>query len=158
MHHNTKGNSMRTTTTPTRTPAIDALAARAAGSYPAPPAPRVVRDRVLTIALGDLLPDGSRLRRSLFYAIAGSIAGAVDDHGGTVYAITYGDGFGSDGVNDGAPEHSAVILAGNVADVAGLRRYVATMLRRSGMTSAACALDYAHEPVFNTPTGARPRR
>jgi len=158
MHHNTKGTRMRTTTTPTRTPAIDALAARAAGSYPAPPAPRVIRDRVLTIALGDLLPDGSRVPRATFYAIAGEIAGAVDDHGGTVYAITYGDGFGSDGANDGVPEHSAVILAGNVADVAGLRRYVATHLRRSGMTSAACAMDYAHEPVFNTPSGARPRR
>lgn len=136
----------------TTTPAIDALAARAAASYPAP---RVIRDRVITIAIGDLLPDGSRLPRARFYAIAGRIADDVIARGGTVYAMTYGDGFGSDGVNDGAPEHSAVILAGNVADVAGLRADVAGWLRASGMSSAACALDVAHEPVFDTPTGGR---
>ena len=112
-------------------------------------------DRVTTIALGDLRGDGSRIPADRFEAIADKIARKAEAYGGTVYAVTYGEGIGSDGDNLGEAERSAVILVGNVENETALRLYVARALRASGMTSAAYSTDADHEPVFDTPTGER---
>lgn len=134
---------------------LGALALRIAASEWGATADDPERDRVTTIALGDRRGDGSRIPGARFERIAERVAAEAEARGGTVYAVTYGDGVGSDGENDGEAERSAVILVGNVDDVAGLRERVAAMLRASGMTSAAFATDGEHEPVFDTPTGER---
>ena len=105
-------------------------------------------DRVLTIAIGDRLPDGTTLPRDKFRAAADSIAIATTHRGGEVFAITEGRGVGSDGDNLGAVETSALIRAGNVRDVQGLRRDVGSVLQSWGMTSAAFAIDRTHSPVW----------
>ena len=134
---------------------LGALALRIAASEWGATADDPERDRVTTIALGDLRHDGSRIPADGFERIAERVAAEAEARGGTVYAVTYGEGVGSDGDNDGEAERSAVILVGNLDDVAGLRRHVAEALRASGLTSAAFATDGEHEPVFDTPTGER---
>ena len=114
------------------------------------------RDRVLTIAIGDLTTYGYAMDRARFYALAGDIASEVHEFGGDVYALTYGDAFGSDGINAGELEHSAVILCGNVTDERGLRQSVARRLVAHDLSSACFSVDSAHEPVFATHNGARP--
>ena len=113
-------------------------------------------DRILTIAIGDLDTEGNRISPADYDYWAHTIAQDVRDNGGTVYAVTFGDGIGSDGVNDGAEERSAVILAGNVDSVDRLRATVGFRLTRMGASSACFALDGAHEPAFATIDGRRP--
>ena len=113
-------------------------------------------DRVTTIAIGDLDADGVRIADDTFRRSADRIAAAVERHGGTVYAVTFGDGIGSDAGNEGAAERSAVILCGNVVHPEWLRYDVASVLLDMGGSSACFATDAAHEPVFNTIDGRRP--
>lgn len=121
------------------TPAIDRLMRGERG---------LVRDRVIAIAFGDRDRDGRKVDEYSWRALRPLIRGVVEMCGGTVYAITEGPGVGSDGVNAGEPEGSMIVLAGNVRDVAKLRRYVAALLRDIDSSSACFALDSAHEPVF----------
>ena len=108
----------------------------------------LVRDRVLTIAFGDLDRDGRKIDGYSWRALRHLARVGVEMCGGTVYAITEGPGVGSDGVNAGESEGSMIVLAGNVRDVAKLRRYVAALLRDIDASSACFALDSVHEPVF----------
>ena len=131
-----------------QTPAIDTLAS--GGSV------RPDRDRVLTIAIGDATPYGNGTVPAPDFRRAGqSIARSVRQRGGTVYALTQGAGVGSDDDRNGVTERTIIILAGNVRDVAGLRRDVSSVLQSYGMTSACFALDRSHEPVFDTADGSR---
>lgn len=114
------------------------------------------RDRCIAVAIGDLDRYGARIPTETFLHAANSIALAARRHGGTVYALTTGEGIGSDGANNGATESSAVILCGNVRDVPAFRRDVADVLRLLNSSSAAFIYDGAHEPVFDTPDGRRP--
>lgn len=114
------------------------------------------RDRVVAIAIGDLDRSGRRVDAVIWREARWRLVDSVERCGGTVYAVTEGDGVGSDGVNDGQDERSLIVLAGNVRDVARLRRYVAALLRDLDSTSAAFVMGGDHEPVFDTFDGSRP--
>lgn len=113
------------------------------------------RDRVVAIAVGDLDRSGRRVDAFMWRDARTLLVEAVERCGGTVYAVTEGDGVGSDGVNDGQAERSLIVLAGNVRDVVRLRRYVAALLRDLDSTSAAFVMDGSHEPVFDSFDGSR---
>lgn len=113
--------------------------------------PAVTLDRVSTIAIGDPL-----CHEKTLWNFSDQIAYEVRLAGGTVYAQTVGMAIGSDGVNGGQPERTAIVLAGNIADLDGLRLRLAHLLSDWNMTSACFATDSAHEPIFQGPTGYRP--
>jgi len=72
-------------------------------------------------------------------------------------AHAVGDGVGSDGVNEGEQEATAVFIVVNPRHLLTLRRMVANVARKYGQSSVAFAVDTAHEPVFTaTRNGSRP--
>lgn len=116
----------------------------------------ITLDSVLTVAIGRNGQDGTPMRTSDWLLFQAKVAGALVHAGGTIVAHTVGGGLGSDGVNEGSEEESAVFVAINVKDLNGARRGLAGVLRGFGQSSAAFAFDMAHEPVFPTADGFRP--
>jgi hypothetical protein len=110
-------------------------------------------DRVLTIAIGRDGQNGtlSRGKWLSFRRQCKQIAGKY----ATVVAFTKGAGIGSDDDRDGVPEDSAVLVCINPVDVDQLRQELAHLLPQYGQSSAAFAVDAAHEPVFATNDGRR---
>lgn len=112
-------------------------------------------DTVLTVAVGRNGPDGkpmSSWRWSNFRSNVRTVLSAY----GTVVAETTGGGVGSDGVNDGEEEESAVFVAINVHSLDAVRSLLARLLHNYGQSSACFAYDDVHEPCFPTLNGYRP--
>lgn len=117
----------------------------------------VNHDTVITVAIGAETPNGTLLPNDL-KAAAKAVRLAIEAVGGTVVAMTYGEGVASDDDRLGTPEATAVVLAINTNPDLGeyLRFRIADILRAFEMTSACYAVDSRHEPVFNTSDGSRP--
>ena len=116
-------------------------------------------DTVLTVAIGDLDTYGNKLSRGEWADFQDEVLLTLQ-HYGTVVAHAVGDGVGSDGVNEGENEATAVFIVVNpkfaLHDYT-LRGDLAYTARRYGQSSVAFAVDTAHEPVFTaTPDGSRP--
>jgi hypothetical protein len=116
----------------------------------------ITLDSVLTVAIGRNGQDGQPMTTADWLLFQHNVAAELVSAGGTIVAHTVGGGLGSDGVNEGSEEESAVFVAINVEDLNGARRNVAQWLREFGQSSACFAFDMAHEPVFATPSGFRP--
>lgn len=115
-------------------------------------------DTVVTVAIGAETPNGTILPRDMV-AAAAMVKTALQAAGATIVATTHGQGVASDDDRLGTPEPTAVIVAINPdPDRIGLMRYrIADVLRAFDMTSACCAIDGAHEPVWAaTLDGSRP--
>jgi hypothetical protein len=121
------------------------------GGYPGEVTPSetkpVTLDRVTTIAIGDLDANGTRIPDHRFRRAVSRIDFLVTLHGGTVYAVAYGEGVTSDQPEE-QTERSAIILCGNVEDLGSLRKSVSVVLETIGGSSACFATDHAHEPTF----------
>lgn len=116
-------------------------------------------DSVLTIAIGRNLSDGTPMTDVHWARFQAQVVDAVDTAGGTIvcHAVT-DDAVGSDGVNDGEAEQSAVFVVINVRWLGYLRRRLSAILADHGQTSACFAFDMGHEPVFaGTTDGYRPQ-
>jgi len=114
-------------------------------------------DSVLTVAIGRNRSNGDPLDNYLWTEFQGAISAILQEHG-TLVAATSGEGVGSDDENEGKPEDTAVFVAINVRNLPQVRRSVAATLQTFGQSSAAFALDTAHEPVFAaTVNGFRPQ-
>ncbi len=114
----------------------------------------MILDTVLTVAIGRNLPNGTPLSDGMWRAFRADVRELSEQYG-TVVAATIGYAVGSDGVNDGATEETAVFVVINVRNVARLRQLVAYTLDTFGMSSACFAFDGAHEPCFPTDNGFR---
>ena len=111
-------------------------------------------DTVTTVAIGRNGPDGP-MNEHHWNLFQSSVRIACERFG-TVVACTTGQAVGSDDDREGQPEETAIVVVINVTDEATLRSRIAYFLRTFDQTSACFATDRAHEPVFNTETGARP--
>lgn len=114
----------------------------------------MVLDKVLTLAIGrnnskgEVLPEGK-------WTEFQQRARAILSEEGLVVAHAIGEAKGSDGVNEGAEEDTAVIVVINPKDAQKARTRLAALLPEYGQSSAAFAYDAEHEPVFPTATGFR---
>ncbi len=111
-------------------------------------------DEVTTIAIGNMDSDGNFVSDWDWFAAQSHVVRIAEDYG-MVVAVTEGPGLTSDqpGVE---VEDSFVCVVINVTNQDKMREDIAYMLSRFDMSSAAYSTDYAHEPVFNTPSGWRP--
>jgi hypothetical protein len=117
----------------------------------------ITLDSVLTVAIGRNGRDGTPMSDRDWAEFQSLVAAELVSAGGTIVAHTTGGGLGSDGVNEGSEEESAVFVAINIEHLIAARRSIALALKLFGQSSAAFAFDMAHEPVFPTPTGFRPQ-
>ena len=115
-------------------------------------------DTVLTVAIGRNLADGTPMDDERWSLFQWSVRHLLDAHGTVVCHALSVAAVGSDGVNDGAEEDSAVFIVVNPADEQLLRRRLGDELTGFGQTSACFSVDHFHEPVFaGTTDGYRPR-
>jgi hypothetical protein len=125
----------------------------------------VVRDVVLTVAIGDRDSDGHKLSPTEWSDFRSDMRQVLDTYG-LVVAEAVGDGVGSDGPNEAVDEATCVYIVINpdsvATDVSGvpygrMRAHVAYLARAYGQSSVCFAVDQAHEPVFTaTRDGSRP--
>lgn len=111
-------------------------------------------DRVLTVAIGRNNSEGVPLSNRRWRSFQNKVSFTLGRYGNVV-AKTNGGGVGSDGVNDGSEEESAIFLAINVSDIDAVRERIAQILPQFGQGSACFAIDREHEPVFATTNGYR---
>jgi hypothetical protein len=114
----------------------------------------MVLDKVLTVAIGRNTSAGQAMPRSKWQQFQARAKAALAQEG-LVVAHAIGDATGSDGVNEGADEDTAVIVCINPRNVERARQSLATLLPQYGQSSAAFAYDSGHEPVFPTQNGYR---
>lgn len=117
---------------------------------------QVQLDQVLTVAIGDICTDGTRLD-DLDWSFFGDEVRSLLDFHGTIVAEATGIGTTSDQDVEQA-ERTRLFVAVNVHGIAVVRKYLAEILVRYGQSSAAFAWDTAHEPCFATASGFRPIR
>ena len=118
-----------------------------------------ILDTVVTLAIGRNLADGTPMadaRWADFQTLC-----LEDMRYCTRLVVFSGNGSGlcSDGVHDGTPEESFVVIAINPRNhvyVELLREWIAAHLVEFGQVSAALAIDAHHTPVWATPNGERP--
>jgi hypothetical protein len=114
-------------------------------------------DSVLTVAIGRNTADGSPLSDADWSDFQAEVARDLGVFG-TIVGSASGSGIGSDGVNTGQDEESAIFVALVDCDQLGsCRASLAGLIGRYGQSSACFAYDLAHEPVFPTVDGFRPR-
>lgn len=122
---------------------------------------QVTLDTVLTVAVGRNGADGAPMSGSdweIFRSNLRTVLSDSDTGGLVVCEALSVQAVGSDGVNEGADEESAVFIVVNPADEATVRLAVRDELQLFGQTSACFSVDHLHEPVFaGTRDGYRPR-
>ena len=111
-------------------------------------------DQVLTVAIGDLDSEGIKLTPTEWSDFRSDVRQVLDTYGDVVAEVE-GLGIGSDGLNEGQVEATAVYIVVNPERIDRLRAHLAQVIDAYGQSSACFALDQAHEPVFNTPSGYR---
>lgn len=111
-------------------------------------------DKVLTVAVGRNQSDGSELPDNRWQEFRSKVKSALEQQG-IVVAVTSGGGIGSDGLNDGSDEESAVFVTINPKSAEEARKSLAELLPEYGQGSACFAYDQSHEPVFATENGYR---
>lgn len=114
----------------------------------------MVLDKVLTLAIGRNNSSGKALPENKWQEFQ-ERAHSVLAKQGYVVAHAVGEAKGSDGVNEGAEEDTAVIVVINPRDAQKARTELAKLLPEYGQSSAAFAYDSSHEPVFPTENGYR---
>lgn len=118
----------------------------------------ITLDTVLTVAIGRNGQDGRPLTDSLWAGFQRQVLDLLKGEGTVVCHALSVSAVGSDGVNEGVEEDSAVFIAVNVRNEEVVRATLSNLLGAYGQTSACFAMDHFHEPAFaGTIDGYRPR-
>lgn len=119
---------------------------------------QVTLDAVLTVAIGRNGADGTPMSDHDWELFQRSVKCTLNVYGTVVCHALSVSAVGSDGLNDGQDEESAVFIAVNVDDEELVRKLIGQKLARFEQTSACFSVDHYHEPVFaGTTDGYRPR-
>lgn len=111
-------------------------------------------DCVLTLAIGRNYGDNVPLSNRRWNNFQCKLREVVSKQA-TVVGFSSGNGVGSDEGRNGEEEETAILVAINPKDVTVLRASVAQVIKHYQQSSAAFAIDNAHEPVFATKDGTR---
>lgn len=118
----------------------------------------MILDTVITVAIGRNDASGRPLKGSTWSRFQREVRELLASSGTVVAHVAGADGVGSDGVNDGQAEETALFIVVNPKNELGVRRALSSILGRYGQYSAAFAVDHYHEPCFaGTTDGFRPR-
>jgi hypothetical protein len=112
-------------------------------------------DKVLTVAIGRNNAQNVPMSDSQWDNFILRI-GDIMESATTVVFAGYGNAIQSDCLHAGQHEESYAIIGINPTNVRELRADIASLIWSYDQTSAAFALDAAHEPVFDTVGGSRP--